>query len=91
MKLFKPYVQWQSNDEDPKRQVPIMSLKPQCPFLGENNRCTIYAKRPEVCRGFVCYTATSFLDRLQNYPTHKRLLNRWKVLPGQKYGMEKPE
>jgi Fe-S-cluster containining protein len=85
-KLFAPHIKWQ-RDSILKRDVPIMSLKPQCPFLGENNRCTIYSRRPEVCRGFICYTNSGLIERLKDYPTHRRLLNRWKVLPGQKYGI----
>jgi len=89
-KLFKPHIVWRENEDDPKRQVPTLILNPHCPFLGENNRCTIYSRRPETCRGFVCYTNSGVIERLEKYPTHRRLLNRWKVLPGQKYGMDLP-
>jgi len=68
-----------------------ISLRPKCPFLGKNNRCTIYRHRPGACKGYVCYHDPMIETRLKDYPTHRRLLNRWKVLPGQKYGIEKHE
>ncbi|MFW6007181.1 MAG: YkgJ family cysteine cluster protein [Halanaerobiales bacterium] len=33
---------------------PVFNDKP-CYFLGENNLCQIYEKRPFICRGYICY------------------------------------
>jgi len=35
----------------------------RCPYLGGDNRCTIYESRPEGCRTFDCRTNPAFLDR----------------------------
>lgn len=58
-----------------------------CPFLGGDNRCRIYEKRPNACRGHICYSPDNLEthDNYKNKPTHRRLLKRWQVLPGQKY------
>lgn len=89
--LFAPHVKWLPNENDPKRLLPWLPLNPRCPFLQKDNRCGIYEERPETCRGHICYANPDIEKQLENYPTHRRLLNRWKVLPGQQYGIEKSE
>ncbi len=80
-KLFEPHVQWDADG-------PKLSLDPQCVFLGKDNRCTIYAKRPQTCRTYVCWGHSQIMaDVVVNRPTHRELLKRWKCLPGQLYGL----
>ena len=86
--LFAPHVQWRQNADDHKRQLPWLPLDPKCPFLQKDNRCGIYDDRPDACRGYVCYASPDTEEHIKQYPTHRRLLNRWKVLPGQEYGIE---
>ena len=57
----------------------------RCPFLGKDNRCTIYAQRPDTCRTYYCWTKKE-MKRSGDYeqmPSHRRLLRRWRVMPGQ--------
>ena len=89
--LFAPHVQWRPNTDDPKRLLPWLPLNPKCPFLRRDNKCDIYEERPETCRGHICYYNPDIEERLKDYPTHRRLLNRWKVLPGQEYGIDKTD
>lgn len=47
--------------------VPIDSM---CPFLDhtkENNKCTIYAVRPEICKAFNCSSWKNMSNVLENY------------------------
>lgn len=83
-----PHVQWFANPDDPKRGLPYMSLQPKCPFLQKDNRCGIYEERPKSCRSYVCHEDPQIETYLETRPTHRRLLSRWKVLPGQKNGIE---
>lgn len=37
-----------------ERVIPYRHDTGRCPFLGEDNRCTIYEDRPQSCRDFEC-------------------------------------
>ena len=89
--VFKDHLVMRPSEADPKRQIPTLSLDPRCPFLGKDNRCGIYDKRPKACREYICYLDTKILIRIKDYPTHGRLLRRWKVMPGQEYGLDKEQ
>ena len=63
--------------------------KEGCPFLVDN-ACSIYADRPKVCRQFICHSMPRLLRRtndFKDYPKHRKLLNKWAVLPGQPDGI----
>lgn len=62
---------------------PYLDIDPVCPYLGKGSKCTIYENRPQACRDYLCFESTTGMEQVDNYPTHKRLLNRWKLLPGQ--------
>jgi uncharacterized protein len=38
-----------------------------CPFLGEDDRCTIYAVRPQACRGFPYTDKEGFIGRTYSH------------------------
>ena len=37
-----------------ERVIPYRPTTGRCPFLGEDDRCTIYEDRPRACRAFEC-------------------------------------
>jgi Fe-S-cluster containining protein len=43
---------WQQNDEWHYKLHPLPFLE-GCPFLQDDNRCSVYATRPSPCRRFV--------------------------------------
>ena len=48
-----------------------------CPFLGKNNRCTIYERRPEVCREYECWHPQHIEGGWKNKKHHRSLLLRF--------------
>ena len=87
---LKDHVVWSQNPADPKRQLPRLNLDPKCPLLGKDNRCTVYEDRPEACRNYICYWNPP-PNMEERFPTHFKMLRKWKVLPGQEFGMTKEE
>lgn len=85
---LKEHVAWHQNPDDPKRKKPWIVMDPKCPLLGRDNRCTVYEDRPAACRSYMCFYEPDIMKTLEKYPTHLRLLNKWKVLPGQAYGLD---
>lgn len=55
-----------------------------CPFLGEDNRCTVYEERPQACRDFPYLHTDSFRQRtlmmISNTATCPIVFNVWQTL-----------
>lgn len=55
-----------------------------CPFLGEDNRCTVYEDRPQACRDFPFLHAVGFrhrtLSMIENCATCPIVFNVWQEL-----------
>ncbi len=86
-KLFKPHIQWIS-ESGTKEKRAVLSLDPKCHFLGDDNRCTIYDRRPATCRSYVCWGHPEIMaDVLLNRPTHRAFLKKHQCLPGQAFGL----
>lgn len=56
-----------------------LSFDPRCPFLGGDNRCRIYDRRPMGCRQYFCFeglTREELVEKFKIYPTHLRMLRK---------------
>jgi hypothetical protein len=73
---FAQHVKWGRHFGE-KEEYPYLDVNPVCPFLGGDNKCRIYERRPKACRFWVCHKDPHFMEELiDSFPTHKRFLRK---------------
>lgn len=72
------------------RDTLLFDANGRCPFLGGDNRCNIYDRRPSGCRSHLCYRDVNTLRNTRSFkdaPKHRKLLDSHQMLPGQANGI----